>query len=158
MPGVITCGLAAGDAVGICIPGVITCGLGEGDSLGLLALLVGARFVRVTVLFFFGADFGFGLAAGRFGITCPSCCGNAFVLSANTNTDTLSILSKLFILLSRFIIAPLSVRQNEHSQCSKKRNLNMCTTTQADARITISDGSRLKGLNAEDVDEDMPGG
>ena len=133
MPGVITCGLAAGDAGGICVPGVITCGLGEGDGLGLLALLVGARFVRVTVLFFFGADFGFGLAAGRFGITCPSCCGNAFIafmLSANANADTLSILSKLFILLSRFIIAPLSVRENEHSQCSKKKEFEyVCDNT-----------------------------
>lgn len=65
MPGVITCpGLGDGDAVGICIPGVITCGLGEGDGLGLLALLVVARLVRVTVRFFLGALFGFGLAAG----------------------------------------------------------------------------------------------
>jgi hypothetical protein len=103
------------------MPGVITCGLGEGDGLGLLALLVGALFLRVTVLFFLGAAFGFGLAVGRFGITWPSCCGNAFMLSANTNADTLSILSKLFILLSRFIIAPCRfARTNTHNALKKK--------------------------------------
>ncbi|MBA2527832.1 MAG: hypothetical protein H0V18_18930 [Pyrinomonadaceae bacterium] len=65
IPGVITCGgLADGDAAGICMPGVITCGLGEGEGLGLLALLVGVRRARLAVLFFLGALFGFGFAAG----------------------------------------------------------------------------------------------
>ncbi len=75
MPGVITCtGLGDGDAVGICMPGVITCGLSDGEDLGLLALLVGVRLVRVTVLFFLGEAFGFGLLAGFiFDMSCPSC-------------------------------------------------------------------------------------
>lgn len=65
MPGVITCpGLGEGEAVGICMPGVITCGPGEGEGLGLLVLLMGVRLARVAVLFFLGAAFGFGLAAG----------------------------------------------------------------------------------------------
>lgn len=70
IPGVITCGgEGEGDAVGICMPGVMTCGLGDGEGFGVVALLVGARLVRVTVLFFRGAAFGFGFAAGRLGIT-----------------------------------------------------------------------------------------
>ena len=69
MPGVITCGLGDGDAVGICIPGVITCGLGDGEGLGLTVRRV---VVRRVVVFFFGAarfGFDFGLAAGALGIT-----------------------------------------------------------------------------------------
>jgi hypothetical protein len=46
------------------MPGVITCGLGEGDGLGLVTLFVGVRLTRVAALFFFGALFGLGLAAG----------------------------------------------------------------------------------------------
>ncbi|MCA1600674.1 MAG: hypothetical protein LC776_03165 [Acidobacteria bacterium] len=65
IPGVITCpGLGDGDALGICMPGVITCGLDEGEGLGLLDLLVGVRLGRVAVLFFLGALFDFGFAAG----------------------------------------------------------------------------------------------
>jgi hypothetical protein len=72
MPGVITCGLGDGDDAGICMPGVITCGLGDGEDLGLVALLVGVRLARVTVLFLRGALLGFGLAAGFiFDMSCP---------------------------------------------------------------------------------------
>ncbi len=45
------------------MPGVITCRLGEAAGLGLLTLL-GVRLVRVAVLFFLGALFGFGLLTG----------------------------------------------------------------------------------------------
>jgi hypothetical protein len=114
MPGVITCGLADGDAVGICMPGVITCGLGEGDGLGLVALLVGARLVRVTVLFFLDAAFGFGFAAGFLGMTCPSCCGNTLIVSANIKANALSVRSAILKLLDRFMVPPHLVRQSEH--------------------------------------------
>lgn len=68
MPGVITCGLGDGDAVGICMPGVITCGLGDGEGLGLAVLRLVLRLARVG--FFFGAArLAFGLAAGGFGMT-----------------------------------------------------------------------------------------
>lgn len=104
MPGVITCGLGDGEAVGICMPGVITCGLGEGDGLGRVVLLVGVR-LRVTVLFFLGAAFGFGFAAGL-GITCPSCCGNTLVVSANIKARALSVRSARLKLLGRFMLPP----------------------------------------------------
>ena len=110
MPGVITCpGLGDGDAVGICIPGVITCGLGEGEGLGLAALLVGVRLVRGAVLLF-GAAFGFGFAAGL-GMTCPSCCGNTLIVSANTKASALTVRSAILKLLGRFMVPPQLVRQ-----------------------------------------------
>ncbi len=111
IPGVITCpGLADGDAVGICIPRVIMWGLGEGEALGLLALLVGVRLARVT-LFFPGALFGFGLAAGFiFDMSCPSCWGNALTPSANTKDNALTIRSATLKLLSRFMVPPYPVR------------------------------------------------
>jgi len=113
MPGVITCpGVGEGDVVGICMPGVITCGLGEGEGLGVVALLVGVRLVRGTVLLFFGAAFGFGFAAGL-GITCPSCCGNTLIVSANTNASALNGRSAIWKLLGRFMVPPQLVRQSE---------------------------------------------
>ena len=84
IPGVITCGLGEGDAAGICIPGVITCGLGEGEGLGLAVLRVVVVRLGRGVRFFGAAGFGFGVAAFGLGITCPSCCGKALLLSANT--------------------------------------------------------------------------
>lgn len=69
IPGVITCGLGDGDAEGICMPGVITCGVGDGDGLGLVVLRVVLRLAGEVVLFLETARLGFGLAAGRFGIT-----------------------------------------------------------------------------------------
>ena len=85
IPGVTTCGLGEGDAAGICIPGVITCGLGEGEGPGLAVLRVVVRLVR-GVRFFGVARFGFGVSAFGLGITCPSCCGKALLLSAITIT------------------------------------------------------------------------
>ncbi len=114
MPGVITCGLGDGDAVGICIPGVITCGLGEGEGRGLLALLGVVRLAREAVLFFLGALFGFGLLAGFiFDMSCPSCCGNTLTLTANIRTSALSVRSAILKLLGRFMVPPYVVRQSE---------------------------------------------
>ncbi|MGH9932182.1 MAG: hypothetical protein ACREA9_23520 [Pyrinomonadaceae bacterium] len=114
MPGVITCGAGEGDgdAVGICMPGVITCGLGEGEGRGLAALLVGVRLGRGVVLRFFGAAFGFGFAAGL-GITCPSCCGNTLIVSANIKASALNGRSAIWKLLGRFMVPPQLVRQSE---------------------------------------------
>jgi len=113
MPGVITwAGLGDGDVVGICMPGVITCGLGEGEGLGLLALLVGVRRARVAVLFFLGALFGFGLLAGFiFDMSCPSCCGNTLMVSANIKASALSVRSAILKLLGRFMVPPYLVRE-----------------------------------------------
>ncbi|MFN2514572.1 MAG: hypothetical protein ABR556_00015 [Pyrinomonadaceae bacterium] len=109
IPGIISCdGLGDGDAVGICIPGVMTCGLREGEGLGLLALLVGVRFARVAVLFFLGALLAFGLLAGFiFDMSCPSCCGNTLVVSANIKASALTVRSALLKLLGRFMVSPL---------------------------------------------------
>lgn len=109
MPGVITCGLGEGDgdAVGICIPGVITCGLGDGEGLGLVVLLVVVRLARVVGLFLAATfGFGFGFAAGGFGMTWPSCCGNAWPLTAKINANTPSVCSP-FLKLTRQIMIPL---------------------------------------------------
>lgn len=115
MPGVITGpGLGDGDAVGICMPGVITCGLGEGEGLGLVSLLVGVRLARVAALFFLGAVFGFGLLAGFiFDMSCPSCCGNALTLTANTKASAQTVRSAILKLLGRFMVSPYLVRQSE---------------------------------------------
>ncbi len=112
IPGVITCpGVGDGDWVGICIPGVITCGLGEGEGLGLVTLLVAVRLGRGTALFFLGAAFGFGLAAGFiFDMSCPSCCGKALTLSVNTRASALTARSAILKLLGRFMVTPKLVR------------------------------------------------
>ncbi|MGI8835728.1 MAG: hypothetical protein ACR2H4_03705 [Pyrinomonadaceae bacterium] len=113
MPGVITCpGLGDGDAVGICMPGVITCGLGEGEGLGVVALLVGLRLVRGAALLFFGAAFGFGFAAGL-GITCPSCCGNTLIVSANIKASALNSRIAIWKLLGQFMVPPQLVAKSE---------------------------------------------
>ena len=88
------------------MPGIITCGLGEGDGLGLLTLLAGARLERVTVLFFLGAAFGFGFAAGRLGMTCPSCCGKTLMVTANTKANALTVRSATLKLPGRFMVPP----------------------------------------------------
>lgn len=113
IPGVCICGEAAGvgDAVGICIPGVIKCGLGEGEGLGLVVLLVAVR-LRVTVLFFFGAAFGFALVAGL-GITCPSCCGSTLMVSAKVKASAATVRSTNFKFLSRFMVPPTWFCQSE---------------------------------------------
>ena len=103
-PGVITCGLGDGDAAGICIPGVITCGLGEGEGLGLAVLRVVVRLGR-GVLFFGVARFGFGVAAFGLGITCPSCCGKALLLNANTIAREQNARSIRFV-TDQFIFPP----------------------------------------------------
>lgn len=95
MPGVITCGLGEGDAVGICMPGVITCVLGEG--LGLVVLLLVPRLAEELVLFFATGRLGFGFAAEGLGITWPSCCGNALPPSANTSVKEQSVRNVLLL-------------------------------------------------------------
>lgn len=95
IPGVITCGLGDGDAAGICIPGVMTCGVGDGEGLGLAILRVVVRLGR-GVLFFGVARLAFGVAGFGLGMTCPSCCGKAVVLSANTITKAQNARSGLF--------------------------------------------------------------
>ncbi len=99
------------------MPGVITCGLGEGEGLGLLALLVGVGRARVAVLFFLGALLAFGLLTGFiFDMSCPSCCGNALTLSANTKASALTVRSAILNLLGRFMVPPRG---------SPKRTLSM---------------------------------
>jgi hypothetical protein len=89
------------------MPGVITCGLGEGDGLGLVTLLVGVRLARLAALFFFGALFGFGLAAGFiFDMSCPSCCGKMLMVSANIKATALSVRSAMTKLLGPFMLPP----------------------------------------------------
>jgi len=103
IPGVITCpGL--GDGVGICMPGVIKCGLGEGEGLGLVTLLAGVRRARGAVLFL-GAAFGFGFAAGL-GMTCPSCCGNTAIVSANIKASVPTLRNAVIKFLGRFMVPP----------------------------------------------------
>ena len=109
IPGVCICGEAAGegDAVGICMPGVITCGIGVGDGFGGLTLRAETRRARVAALFFFGAVFGFDLLAGFiFDMSCPSCCGTALTLSANTKAIALIVRSAILKLPDRFTIPP----------------------------------------------------
>jgi hypothetical protein len=118
IPGVITCGLGEGDALGICIPGVITCGLGEGEGLGLAVFWLALLLARLVVFFFGAARLGFGFAAGGLGITCPSCCGNAVPLSANTSAKEQSVLT-IFVLPDRFIIPPNSSLQIANIQIRK---------------------------------------
>lgn len=105
MPGVITCGLGEGDAAGICIPGVITCGLGEGEGLRLAVLRVVVRLGR-GVLFLGVARFGFDVAAFGLGMTCPSCCGNALLLSARTSATEQNARSILLVSTDQFIFPP----------------------------------------------------
>lgn len=100
MPGIIWCdglgdgvggGVGAGDAAGICIPGGISFrGLGDGEGAVVVGTLAGLRVVwRRGRVRRFGAAFGFGLdASGCLGITCPSCCGSAVALIANTRMRT----------------------------------------------------------------------
>lgn len=105
IPGVITCpGVGDGDAVGICMPGVITCGLGEAEGRARSDLLVGARLAGVTVFFFLGAVFRFGLLIP--GILLMSCCGNALTLTPHTKTSAPSDRSALLQLLGLFMFSP----------------------------------------------------
>lgn len=105
IPGVITCGVGDGDAAGICMPGAITCGLGDGEGLGLATLRVVVRLAR-GVLFFGVARLAFGVAAFGLGMTCPSCCGNALLLSANTSATEQNARSILLVLTDQFIFPP----------------------------------------------------
>ena len=104
MPGVITCGLGDGEAAGICIPGVMTCGVGDGAGLGLAVLRVVVRLGR-GVLLLGVARFGFGVAAFGLGITCPSCCGKAVLLNANTIAREQNARSFRFV-TDQFIFPP----------------------------------------------------
>lgn len=123
MPGVITWpGLGDGDAAGITIPGVMTCGLGDGDGLGVVGLLVGVRRTRGAGRLLGAARLGLGLGfAPGLGMTCPSCCGNTLMVSANIKASALSVRSAILKLLGRFIIPPL------HG--SPKRTLTGCRLT-----------------------------
>ena len=114
IPGVITCGLGDGDAAGICIPGVITCGLGDGEGLGLATLRVVVRLGR-GVLFFGVARLALGVAAFGFGMTCPSCCGKAVLLSANTTAKEQIARSILFLSTDQFIFTPVWRSRNARS-------------------------------------------
>ena len=105
IPGVITCGVGDGDAPGICMPGAITCGLGDGEGLGLATLRVVVRLAR-GVLFFGVARLAFGVAAFGLGMTCPSCCGNALLVSANTSATEQNARSILLVLTDQFIFPP----------------------------------------------------
>lgn len=105
IPGVITCGVGDGDAAGICMPGAITCGLGDGEGLGLATLRVVVRLAR-GVLFFGVARLAFGVAAFGLGMTCPSCCGNALLLSANTSATEQNARSILLVSTDQFIFPP----------------------------------------------------
>lgn len=105
MPGVITCGVGDGDAAGICMPGAITCGLGDGEGLGLATLRVVIRLAR-GVLVFGVARLVFGVAAFGLGMTCPSCCGNALLLSANTSATEQNARSILLVSTDQFIFPP----------------------------------------------------
>lgn len=105
IPGVITCGVGDGDAPGICMPGAITCGLGDGEGLGLAPLRVVVRLAR-GVLFFGVARLAFGVAAFGLGMTCPSCCGNALLVSANTSATEQNARSILLVLTDQFIFPP----------------------------------------------------
>jgi hypothetical protein len=105
MPGAITCGLGEGDAAGICIPGVMTCGVGDGEGLGLAILRVVVRLAR-GVLFFGVARPAFGVAFGL-GMTCPSCCGKAVLLSATTIAIEQNACSILFVSTDQFIFTPM---------------------------------------------------
>lgn len=145
-----------GEAVGICMPGTITCGVGEGEGFGVLTLLAGVRRVRVAVFFFFSALFGFGLLAGFiFDMSCPSCCGTAITLSANTKTNALTTRSAKLKLPDRFMVPPsLFAKANLtfflYEDWMKRAN------TSARLRCHHECDCR-KVLNTEDVDEDMPG-
>ena len=115
IPGVITCGVGDGDAAGICMPGAITCGLGDGEGLGLAVLRVGVRLLRVVVFFFVVARFGLGVAALGFGLgmTCPSCCGKALLLSANISATEQNARSILLVSTDQFIFPPGGDCENE---------------------------------------------
>ena len=99
------------------MPGVMTCGLGDGEGLGVVALLVGVRRARAAGRFVVVARLGFGLGfAAGLGMTCPSCCGNTLMVSANIKASALNVRSAILKLLDRFIIPPYMVRQSESSQ------------------------------------------
>lgn len=105
IPGVITCGVGDGDAGGICMPGAITCGLGDGEGLALATLRVVIRLAR-GVLVFGVARLVFGVAAFGLGMTCPSCCGNTLLLSANTSATEQNARSILLVSTDQFIFPP----------------------------------------------------
>ena len=105
------------------MPGVITCGVAEGEGLGLVALLVGVRLARGTGLFLGAARLGFGLGfAAGLGMTCPSCCGNTLMVSANIKASALSVRSAILKLLGRFIVPPYMVRQDDQCGVLKQKN------------------------------------
>ena len=143
IPGVISCeGLAEGNDVGIFIPGVISCeGLAEGDDVGIFipgvilwdgladrwrgfapVFLVVVRLAFAREVLFLGTVFGFGLPIpGILLMSCPSCCGNARMLTAKISASAPSV--PLPQLLSLFMFLPSRVRKNELRQMllSRKR-------------------------------------
>ncbi len=69
---------------------------------------MGVRLVRVETLFFLGAALGFGFAAGFIlDMSCPWCCGNTLIVSANIKANALTVRSATLKLLGRFIVPPL---------------------------------------------------
>lgn len=149
MPGVMTCGLGDGDAAGICIPGVMTCGVGDGEGLGLAVLRVVVRLGR-GVLLLVVVRFGFGVAAFGLGITCPSCCGKAVLLSENTSAREQNARSIRFV-TDQFIFPPSGDCNAKSPQCysdigNKQRatQIDTCALMQIDL---------WRELNAENADE-----
>ena len=140
MPGVITCGLGEGDGAGICIPGAITCGLGDGEGLGLAVLRVVVGLLRVAVLFFGVARFGFGVAAFGFGLgmTCPSCCGKALLLSANISAREQNARSILFVSTDQFISPPGGDANTRSPQCYSHTGVNKQTRRSVPALLCRS--------------------
>jgi len=103
----------------------MTCGLGACEGLGLVTLFVGVRRARGAGRFLGAArlGLGFGFAAGL-GMTCPSCCGNTLMASANIKKNALSVRSAIHKLLDRFIIPPYpgSPKANAHRLSTYDRN------------------------------------
>jgi hypothetical protein len=157
IPGCISCdGIADGDGdvAGICIPGCISCdGLGAELGLFIRGFLVAARRILGRDFFFFGAVFGFGLLIpGILLMSCPSCCGNALTLNAKTKASAPSAHELKSI--NCFMIFPCFGKANPDSVLEKNRGSQ---ATRQNACATNQDEDCLEGLNAEDIDEDMPG-
>jgi hypothetical protein len=76
-------------------------------------VLLAARRALGRGFFFLGALFAFGFATGIFFMSCPSCCGNALMLTANIRANAPSVRSPFFQLPGRFMFPPFVVRRSE---------------------------------------------
>lgn len=126
------------------MPGVITCGLGDGKGRGFAVLRLVLRLERVVVFFFGAARLGFGLAAGRFGITCPSCCGNALLLSAKTSAREQSVRSH-FLSPDQLMHFPQSISQISNLRCHSNENKRIhADNACAPFNRSISEGDQMR--------------